>query len=330
MWPREWLEKKDLSRDLRFLEKQSQYRRIVLPGPDELDSSQMRKIAREALGILDSAQPVVRGPKASQKWVPFARDALSGSVIEYLLDRDLASPLRGNGVPTWEIVGPEIEQYLVPPDFAYGYLGLLAQVVAERDSASTIPATDHPYYQHLIFDSGKENPRLPAISIAWSDIIPVPRNDVTLAEIIDFKLTHQAELIRFRSSLSTCERAVADAKSPRQAKEAIADLSGDLRSGLTELREVLQERRIATVSGSLTALINVKSSTFWAAAAVAADKAADLAKVPLAWAMAGIAVSGAIELASHLIQKRNERRATLRQSPYAYLYHASEKKLIVE
>ena len=41
----------------------------------------------------------------------------------------------------------------------------------------------------------------------------------------------------------------------------------------------------------------------------------------------GIGVLGAIEIATYIIDRRNEDRARLRDSPFSYLYHAQQSKL---
>ena len=53
-----------------------------------------------------------------------------------------------------------------------------------------------------------------------------------------------------------------------------------------------------------------------------------MANVPVNWALGGIAVAGAIQVFAHFVQSTNEKRADLRKSPFAYLYHARREGLL--
>ena len=337
MCPKEWTDREDLlSADLKYLEEKSEYRRILLPsGDDTLDSPEVHQIAVETIKIAGLRRP--SGPELrAEHWIPFAADRFSRGFLEFLHREGVAIPYEGRAVPVWQRRRrepawggpPDSDNYLVPTRLAYAYLGLLAQYLAEREPSSTLPATDHPYYQHLAFCAGEADPSFPAATLKWSGIIPIPTDDVTLADIIEFKAAHRAELVKFRRLLLDWEQSIAESTSPVVAKEAMADLSERTRTGVEELAELLRDSRMASTFGSMCSLINIKSSTFWAAAALAMGRATDLAKIPTEWALAGIAASGAIELASYWIQQRNERNATLRQSPFSYLYHARQNLLI--
>ena len=93
---------------------------------------------------------------------------------------------------------------------------------------------------------------------------------------------------------------------------------------MLKLTAVLKDEKIATVWGSLKSLIDIKSPTLLGAVAVIAGQTS----VPLHIAIPGLAVARAIEVANYWTGRRTERRAKLRESPFAYLYHAHEAKLL--
>ena len=82
-----------------------------------------------------------------------------------------------------------------------------------------------------------------------------------------------------------------------------------------ELDAVLNDARIVTIAGSMKTIIQLNSPALWATAGVAAGQATKITDIPLSWSIAGIGILGAIEVFGYLVAKRNQQRATLRNSP---------------
>jgi hypothetical protein len=95
-----------------------------------------------------------------------------------------------------------------------------------------------------------------------------------------------------------------------------------------DLEATMRDARIAIIPGTLKTLINLDSPALWATIGVAANQATNITNIPLEWSALGVGILGAIEISSYLVDRRNEQRATLRESPFAYLFLAKHKKII--
>lgn len=115
-----------------------------------------------------------------------------------------------------------------------------------------------------------------------------------------------------------------------EIKEVLVKFKEDLEYALYDLQRLLSESSIETVTGALKTIINVKSPTFIGALAVGTGVASKIADIPIEWTLSGLALCRAIQIGCNLVEKRNEKRAALRTSPFAYLYHASGKGLILK
>ena len=81
-----------------------------------------------------------------------------------------------------------------------------------------------------------------------------------------------------------------------------------------------------TFLGSLHAFITSPSPYLITAGAVLAGKATEITKVPVEYGVAGAAVAGSIAVTLQYLKQRRERRATLKNSAFTYIFLA-EKKL---
>ena len=75
-------------------------------------------------------------------------------------------------------------------------------------------------------------------------------------------------------------------------------------------------------------ILSVKSPTLWATIGVTTGQAKRVADLPVGWTGAGLAFLGAIEITHHMIDSRNKKRASLRESPLAYAYHAQKEGIL--
>jgi len=81
------------------------------------------------------------------------------------------------------------------------YMALLAKYMADVSQFTTIPGSDYGLYKDLLFKSySQENSDL-GLSIRMRDILPTPRQDVTIAEILRFRRLRHDELLAFRQEI---------------------------------------------------------------------------------------------------------------------------------
>ena len=236
--------------------------------------------------------------------------------FEFLEPRELARP------------GPDYAWFLFEPNTAMLFVTLLVKYLADIDEHLTVVGTDHQIYEDFSFSPLIAEPSVPCLNAFFGDILPVPRDDVPLDDIVRFKQKRRYELLRFRQYLDDIGIRLSKAESKAQVKATIIAEKENLELGVKDLAALFRDSSIATIAGSLKSLISLKSPSLVGAAAVFADRAAELDKVPLEWGLAGIAGAGSIQLATYFIGRRNERRAALRESPFSYLNHAGLEGIV--
>jgi hypothetical protein len=214
------------------------------------------------------------------------------------------------------------------PKTALLYMATLAKYLAEVDNAWPVPGTDRADYESLIYQAPSEPGNLVCLSTRFKDLLPVPQSDVPLPDILAFKQKRNAELMQFCLLLDDFQKDLAACEQPSDVKAVTAIFDTRLRKGVQDLEAALQDAALATITGSLKTLVKADSTALWSAVVVAAGRASKLADVPLSWAISGLGVLGAVEIATFVVDRRNQRRATLRDSPFAYLYYARQAGIV--
>ena len=206
------------------------------------------------------------------------------------------------------------------------YMALLAKYLSDIDANHTMPGTALKTYESLIFDSPSLKEGYACLDVRYRNVLPIPRDDVPFADILDFKQRgkHRNALLHFRSELDELHSTLSKVTARNDLNQALASFKERIELGSSELAEVLHESGIETMTGCLKTLLNVKSATLWGTAGVYAGKVSKVADIPLEWAIPGLAIVGAVEVAHHLVHRNNEKRAKLRDSNFAYVYHAQE------
>lgn len=245
------------------------------------------------------------------------RDKISGQIVNYLERQGLAQFDREDR--DW--IRFENRTALL-------YMAILAKYLADEDSMATVPGTDLQEYESLIFKRTLGSDGFPCLTTNYLNMVPVPREDVPLSDIIEFKRKRQSELLEFRQQINEFQRRLRACQSKSDANDITATFSEKITKELGNLKAVMDDSRLATVVGSLKTIIKLDSPALWATAGVMVGQATQVANVPIQWSVVGIGILGAIEIANFLCDKRNERRATLRDSSFAYLYHAQREGIL--
>jgi hypothetical protein len=188
--------------------------------------------------------------------------------------------------------------------------------------------TDLPQYQRLNFGTTLSKNGVVSLTASFLGVLPVPREDVSLPDILDFKRRHGDELLNFREMLNEFEAKISVCKSEPEAKHVLADFATKVQNSLATLHAALKGRRIPTVLGSIESLIKGTSPAWLPALAVAAGKAATITAVSVSWLIGGATVAGTISLGKYLSDRRNERRALTTQARVSYLFEAKRDHII--
>jgi hypothetical protein len=205
-------------------------------------------------------------------------------------------------------------------------MALLAKHMAAADSSATVPGTDQESVSEIAFGAeGAETTTL-GISTKLDDVLPVPDTEISLKTILKFRKKYKSELLSFRATMDTFERSLVNAENVAEVHSLVLAHKEKVVRECMELGKALRwATKMRIVLGSLQAFIKPNSPTILGATAVLVGKATSLTTIPISYVAAGASVAGAIEVAAHLFDKLEERRQTLSNSPFAYVFLAKKK-----
>ncbi|MBU8921693.1 MAG: hypothetical protein KOO63_07715 [Bacteroidales bacterium] len=246
-------------------------------------------------------------------------DKVSNRLFDWLQRNGLAKKWEGEG-----------EWYRFENNTGLLYMALLAKYLADIDINHTMPGTNLNIYEGLVFKSPSLNEGFSCLDVKFKNSLPIPREDVSIADILDFKENNKNRmaLLNFRSSLDQFHRDLSDSENKNIVNQVLAGFKENIELGVSELTELMKESGIETATGCLKTIVNVKSPTLWGTAGLVADQATKIADLPLEWTIPGLTLVGAIEVGHYLVSEFNKKRAALRGSEFSYLYHAQEWGII--
>jgi hypothetical protein len=324
--PEHWERNHKYTKDISYLRDEEEFRAIRPEALTQSKSSSRARteLAREFETILASAEfKRVHNSRKSKKTdrlqIPQKTWEL-WKIHESKMWRDIQGKLGA-------IPDTKHEWYLVDKSRALLYMSLLAKYLADIDAQSTVPGTDDPEYEKLIYDAESPEKGIACIDIRFINALPIPRESVELPAIVAFKRKRGDELLSFRERVEELQNQLSQVDQKTQIKDIMTKFNHSIRKDLNNLSATLKDASLEATSGCFKTIINVKSPTLWTTLGAAAF-AGLLASHPLAWTLGGLAVAGGVEVTHHWISKRNERRMALRNDSVAYLYHANKDGLI--
>jgi hypothetical protein len=206
-------------------------------------------------------------------------------------------------------------------------MGLLAKYLADYDSRQhlpdlTVPGTDRQDYEDLVFQGLSPTKDFTCLATNLLNVLPIPREDVTLPEIINFKRKRYDELQKFRQLMEKYHMDMSKCHSSDEANHIAVSFSEEIAIGIRELEVQMRESKLATAVGSVKTVIDLKSPALWMTGGAILGHATKVADLPLGWEVAGIVASGTIQVVTYCIGEGIKRRAAMRDTPFTYLYHA--------
>ncbi len=266
----------------------------------------------------------------------YALKSKSSRNIERSLASDLARHIGRVGIVQGKRVGDNIINLLESLDLALeisyqpnwyfmeGYAALLygallAKHLADEDPEHTIISTDWREYESMLFETSDRAMGFPSLSAKFLDLLPVPREEVKIEDIIKFKNKRESELLAFREVFNEMEKDISNAKDKREIKRILTLNKEKIKKEVHNIRKLMKESNLEIAMASFKSLIDIKQPALWTA--LASSFFASASTIPLAGALA------IIQVGSTWIDKRNELNAKLRSSPYSYLYYVEEEKV---
>jgi hypothetical protein len=312
------------SQMLRQLEQEDEYRPIYSDALAYEHTSVSEQFARELEMILDS-QAYMSRRRTPSLTVPYRlhRDKfISLKVYNILVTRRLVQPYRGNG--------QEVEWISCEPIAARVYMALLARFLADLDPGYTVPGTDSLATEQLVeaVSSEKEGAQTLCCTMKLLDLLPVPRADIPLEEIIAFKHKRRNELLTFRKCLDDYQKQMQQARTNNEIQLITVQFKEQFEQAVCDLTATLSEAKLLRRLDTLHVLLTMSASALVGATYGLLSGVSPVTSVPIELQVLGMAAVGALKVGIQHIRKRQDERKLMRQTPFAYVYLAQRKGLI--
>lgn len=212
--------------------------------------------------------------------------------------------------------------YFVEENTSLLYLGLLAKHLADVDIDYTVPSTDRGEYENIIFGSDVEDRGFPSFKAKFIDVLPIPRDDVSIRDILRFKKKREDELFRFRKEVDEFQREISHAESEAEIKLKLVQHREKFQRERSNLNKLMKGSGIKTTFATFRSLIGIKSPTFIETIGFSMARIPPIISIPI------IAGTAFVQVGYTWIDNKNKQRAEIRKSPFSYFYHAEREKMI--
>lgn len=238
-------------------------------------------------------------------------DKISNRIYEFLREKELAEEDKQNN--NW---------ILVEENASLIYMALLAKYLADVNLDYTIPGTDWQEYETMIYESSDINNGFPSLNAKFLDVLPVPRDDASINDILKFKKKRKDELLHFREVMDELQREISHAESEKEIKQLVVQYKERIKREVSKLKEAMKDSNIRITLATFKSLIDIKSPV------LIETLGFSMAKLPPAISIPIISATVGIQIGCVWIDNKNRDRARRRESPFSFLYYAREKRVI--
>ena len=283
--------------------------------PDALinDYQRVKVFGQELLAAVSSARFRNRLEPIDKRTFPskIYRDKVASDVFHRLLNTGLAIQ-----------DAEDSHNYYFEENTGRLYMSLLARELAELDEQYTVAATDVEEAEALAL-TAQESELTVCRRVEFRDLLRVPREDVDLERVIEFRLAKSAELMQFRTEvLDRFQTELGECETHREIALKTTGFRSQVEAELSQLDRLLKSEEFPTVTGTLKAVCKPEILvTVAAQAGVAAGAGGPIAGAFVA--IAGAIGAAAIEVCDFYATQRNRRVDLLTNSAYSYLYLAN-------
>ena len=214
------------------------------------------------------------------------------------------------------------EWYLVEEKTARLYMSMLAQFISDTHDDHMVPGTDRPENEALVYGT-KSIDGFPCVETRFQRILPIPGPKVSIQRIVAFKKKRESELLQYRACVDALQATLAVAQSRSDVKNTLIQFEERQRKEVLNLTQAMADEKMTTMWGSLKSLVKTSVPALWTAIATAHFGL----PVLLPATLGGLALGGTIEAGSYLVDRRNEKRAALREASFSYVHHAKKEGL---
>lgn len=259
-----------------------------------------------------------------ETWV--LEDKVTDTIITKLQKKKLVHPKLE--------IDHELSNYIFESETADIYFTILARYLADIDSKFTVPMTDVGKYWNINYKSRNLRDRFLCAKIIFH--LPVPRNDVSLDTVLNFKETHKNDLIKLHRKISLLETTVGKEENYSEIDGKCAEIAEDTMLQIHDISDQFHEEQISTIFHSVQSVINKKSiqegtiigSTIGNPVSLALTGNPNNPLIIGGAAIAGILAKSGIKIWNDWIAMKNRQSAIIRDSGFSYLYKANSEKVI--
>lgn len=211
------------------------------------------------------------------------------------------------------------------PTVARLYMALLAEYLALVDEGTTTPGTDQAAAMNLGYRATKGAKVSACLSARFSEILPLPTEDVSLRAVLKFRKKHRAELLALRSEIDDFESKLRASEDMNEVHAITLKMKERIERECLVLGRALRLSKFSVFWGSLQSFIKPNSPALTGVLAAAVGKSMIGAPLPISWIAGGLAVAGTIEVGTNVVKEIKERQGLVQESPFAYLFLAQRK-----
>lgn len=313
--------------DIEYLRFEGEFRPFR---PEELiqapEGREKRKVLeKEFMDIVTKSPLFNTAPRKEQQ-------NLSAHIYQDKVSSRLYSFLEKRGLAKIEMSGEWQGWFRFEEKVAHLYMSLLAKYLAELDYEFTTCGTDNEIYEKLNFAPLPKSESVRCLNVWFHKVLPVPREDVSFNDIIEFKHHRHIQLSRLRQEIDKFQKEITETSTKSEITEVLVKFKESMEIALSDLNATLRDHRIATISGTLKTLINVKAPAFWGGIAQTVGHSAKIAELPFGSVVprigTALVAAGVIEVGSFLLGKRNEKNTKLRENGFSYLLQAQNDGIV--
>jgi len=258
---------------------------------------------------------------------PIHFDKISHGLINFLDRKNLAIPQPNRDLMLEYSNNPD-DWFLMEKKTAGLYMSLLAKYLAEIDTNATVPGTDNADYHRLNFDPKDNQDAFYCFSTTLHDLLPAPRETVSFEELLEYKNRRVDELYLLRSEISEFQVNLSKAESPVHIKEITVSFAERMKREVNIINQTMRETGLESQMGTLQTFVKMGVPTLLTGMTGPILSNLGIVQVPVELSVAAAATVGLINVSTHMIGRRNQRRAYLRDSPFSYLYYGQSEGII--
>ncbi|MGP1385026.1 MAG: DUF6236 family protein [Thainema sp.] len=207
-------------------------------------------------------------------------------------------------------------------------MSILAKHIALSDDQFVTVGTDNILDENFAFGKSSEHEinGIPCLDIRFFDCLPLPISSVSYSDILEFKQRYVSELYALREVFSDLENELSQAVSNREIAITLVKFKEKAEREVINLKKALDGFGIAAIMGSAKGLMISRLPILLTSAEVA-RYVSSISSIPLSSSLGSVALVGSIEAALSIQKKVSDNRAKLRDSSFAYIYHAQSSGL---